>query len=201
MGSHSQEESHVLEIIVSHGPHKHSLNLGTKATIGDLGMKLEELTGVPVAGQKIINRGRTLANHDQQVTEAGIKHGSKLMLIGKKFNPEEDDNYKQIVEVEKRIVALAKKQIEISEEITGVQNGYLQKDLEKDSLSRLCKRLASCHEEYVRFLEKLDSLDLGTCNQSIRRKRKDVIKDIQSQLDSNDSLSSTIDKLQNTSNS
>ncbi|XP_030842595.1 uncharacterized protein LOC115925366 isoform X2 [Strongylocentrotus purpuratus] len=162
MTSQSQEVGD-LEIIVSHGPDKHCVSLPGAATVGDLSLKLEELTAVPVGGQKIINRGKTLMNHDLNVTEAGIRNGSKLMLIGKK--------------------------------------GYLHKELESNSLSSLGKRLAACHEEYVRLLEKLDALDLGVCNQSIRMKRRSVIKEIQSQLDTNDSISTTIDKLQNTSDS
>ncbi|XP_030844916.1 BAG family molecular chaperone regulator 1-like isoform X1 [Strongylocentrotus purpuratus] len=200
MTSQSQEVGD-LEIIVSHGPDKHCVSLPGAATVGDLSLKLEELTAVPVGGQKIINRGKTLMNHDLNVTEAGIRNGSKLMLIGKKFNPEEDENYKQIVEARKKIDSLAKKQSGISEELSGVEKGYLHKELESNSLSSLGKRLAACHEEYVRLLEKLDALDLGVCNQSIRMKRRSVIKEIQSQLDTNDSISTTIDKLQNTSDS
>ncbi|XP_784685.2 BAG family molecular chaperone regulator 1 isoform X1 [Strongylocentrotus purpuratus] len=200
MTSQSQEVGD-LEIIVSHGPDKHCVSLPGAATVGDLSLKLEELTAVPVGGQKIINRGKTLMNHDLNVTEAGIRNGSKLMLIGKKFNPEEDENYKQIVEAKKKIDSLAKKQSGISEELSGVEKGYLHKELESNSLSSLGKRLAACHEEYVRLLEKLDALDLGVCNQSIRMKRRSVIKEIQSQLDTNDSISTTIDKLQNTSDS
>lgn len=200
MTSQSQEVGD-LEIIVSHGPDKHCVSLPGAATVGDLSLKLEELTAVPVGGQKIINRGKTLMNHDVNVTEAGIRNGSKLMLIGKKFNPEEDENYKQIVEAKKKIDSLAKKQSGISEELSGVEKGYLHKELESNSLSSLGKRLAACHEEYVRLLEKLDALDLGVCNQSIRMKRRSVIKEIQRQLDANDSISTTIDKLQNNSDS
>ncbi|XP_030844918.1 BAG family molecular chaperone regulator 1-like isoform X3 [Strongylocentrotus purpuratus] len=120
MTSQSQEVGD-LEIIVSHGPDKHCVSLPGAATVGDLSLKLEELTAVPVGGQKIINRGKTLMNHDLNVTEAGIRNGSKLMLIGKKFNPEEDENYKQIVEARKKIDSLAKKQSGISEELSGVE--------------------------------------------------------------------------------
>ncbi|XP_072172166.1 BAG family molecular chaperone regulator 1-like [Diadema setosum] len=195
------EENEVVRLSVSHGPDKYNVELPLTTVVRQLSQRLEELTGVPTGGQKLIHRGKHLQDPEQTLNAAGLKQGSKLMLIGKKTNPEEDENYKAIVEVEKKSEAVTERQTEIKEEVDGVQQGYLQKDQEKDSLSRLDKRLATCHEEYVRLIERLDSLDMSSSNQAIRGKRKSVIVAIQKHLEVNDVVDATIKRLQDPSGS
>jgi hypothetical protein len=55
----------------------------TTTTLAELGQRLQELTDVAVAGQKLIYKGkRAIAPPTCTLDQAGIKPGTKVMLLG-----------------------------------------------------------------------------------------------------------------------
>ena len=60
-----------------------------------------------------------------------------------------------------------------------LQQGFLGKDLQREALVKLGKRLAACIEELTRMLEKLDSLPLGDSVQEVKATRKLLVSKIQ----------------------
>lgn len=75
-------------------------------TVGDLVAKTEALTGIPASGQKLIVRGKALTMQEHgscSLADCGLSSdGVKIMVLGKKYDPESDQIYKQILLVEQQ---------------------------------------------------------------------------------------------------
>ncbi|XP_033106270.1 BAG family molecular chaperone regulator 1-like [Anneissia japonica] len=185
-----------MDLIILHCQCKHKISVdnteGNDLTVLDLKHAAANATNVPVESQKLIFKGKSLNDPSQLLQEVGLKNGSKVMLIGKKVDIEADVNFKKIKDIEKKTADFEKKQLEIQEEIQGIQKGFLPDDLVADALKRLQKRLAVCQEEFMRLLEQLDTLSIGENHMVIRSKRKATVQVIQGRLDFNDSLDKKI---------
>ena len=107
-----------ITIQLVHGRTKHMVDINPMYTLRSLMVKVEELTGIPQSGQKLICQGQTLTSHDPDNTYLHLHklvHGSKIMVLGRKVNPEHDEAYQKIVEIEKRTLEITQKFIEVSE--------------------------------------------------------------------------------------
>ena len=82
----------------------------------DLMKEVEAKTGVPIDGQKIILNGKSMTSLDREknLAELRFKDGCKVMVLGKKFDPQSDELYKKIVSVQENIFILAKKFAEVN---------------------------------------------------------------------------------------
>ncbi|XP_070533723.1 BAG family molecular chaperone regulator 1-like isoform X2 [Ptychodera flava] len=139
-----------------------------------------------------VAHGKSLSDPEQSLLSAGLKEGCKVMMIGRKSNPEEDANRSMVSEEEKKAEITGKKQKAVEEELDGIEKGFLQKNLIREAYAKLLKRLAICNEEYMRILEKLDSMTVPEDQRSVRSNKKDLIKRIQVCLDRNDELKARI---------
>ena len=81
-------------------------------------LKVEEMTGIPSAGQKLICQAKTLtAGHDHEKTtlrDLRLTNGSKIMVLGRKFDPELDEAYLKIQAIEKTTLNTTQKFNEVS---------------------------------------------------------------------------------------
>ena len=59
-----------------------ALSLLPDATLAYLNDRLEELTSVPPENQKLLYKGKKAVGHDSTLSEAGLKNGMKVQLIG-----------------------------------------------------------------------------------------------------------------------
>ncbi|KAK1231892.1 hypothetical protein PQX77_004983 [Marasmius sp. AFHP31] len=73
-----------IAVTVSHKGQTFSLSLLPDSTLGLLLERLEELTSIPPPLQKLLYKGSKSAKPDESITltEAGIKDGTKIQLIG-----------------------------------------------------------------------------------------------------------------------
>ncbi|KAM3928982.1 BAG family molecular chaperone regulator 1 isoform 5-T5 [Leptodactylus fuscus] len=74
---------------ITEGSEKHKLQVVAEEqhndpTLQDVALSVEKITGVPLASQKLIYKGKSLKQMEQTLTKLGIKNGCKIMLIGKK---------------------------------------------------------------------------------------------------------------------
>lgn len=97
------------------GTDKHDAEIQDGCKLIDLMKDIELMTGVPVGGQKLILNGKSLTSLDREksLDELRFKEGSKVMVLGKKFDPQSDELYKAIVAVQEKSFALAKKFAEV----------------------------------------------------------------------------------------
>ena len=94
--------------------------------------------------------------------QAGIVPGAgnKIMVLGKKFDPMSDENYKQLVTTENKAISLEQRVAEIASQLTDINNGHLEEKHHKEVFTDLQKRGKSLNEEMQRMLESLDAVTL-----------------------------------------
>lgn len=183
-------------VILAHGPERYNLQVsasqGKDVLLADLKEAAFRVTGVPPEGQKIIFKGKQLSDSLRPLFAYGVKSGSKLMVMGNKNSLQKDPRYIEMEAVEESVGKVEVKQNQINQELEGIEQGYLDSSLVQEALQKLQKRLASCHEEFVKLLETLDSLSLGDGPPALRTKRKGTVQRIQKYLDVNDTMKSRI---------
>ncbi|KAJ8040568.1 BAG family molecular chaperone regulator 1 [Holothuria leucospilota] len=178
------------------GPERYNLQVsasqGKDVLLADLEEAAFRVTGVPPEGQRIIFKGKQLSDSQRPLFAYGVKSGSKLMVMGNKNSLQKDPRYIEMEAVEESVGKVEVKQNQINQELEGIEQGYLDNSLVQEALQKLQKRLASCHEEFVKLLETLDSLSLGDGPPALRTKRKGTVQRIQKYLDVNDTMKSRI---------
>ena len=75
----------------------------------------EKLTKIPASSQKLIVNGKALTtlDHTKIITDCRIQDGTKVMVLGKKYDIDTDVMYQKIVKVEENIVGIQKKLSEV----------------------------------------------------------------------------------------
>ncbi|XP_006009223.1 BAG family molecular chaperone regulator 1 isoform X2 [Latimeria chalumnae] len=155
---------------------------------------IAEVTGVPLPNQKLIYKGKSLKEMEQPLSALGIKDGCKVMLIGKKSCPEEEDELKKIKDFEKSVEQISKKLVEFGDELAGIQKGFLANNLRIEALGRLDKKVKGLVEQFMKILEQVDALSLPENFNECRSKRKSLVKNVQNYLSQCDTIQANIDQ-------
>ncbi|CAL8344316.1 unnamed protein product [Merluccius merluccius] len=172
-----------LTVTVAYGSTKHSITVtgqeGGEATVKDLSDALAQATGVPAPSQKIIFKGKSLKDMEENLSNFGVKQGCKLMMIGKRNSPEEEAELKKLKDIEKSVEQAAKKLEKVDGELTGLKNGFLAKDLQAEALVKLDHRVKVAAEQFMKILEQIDLLSLPENFNDCRMKKKGLVKTVQ----------------------
>ena len=117
---------------------------------------------------------------------AGLKDGTKLMLLGKKVNPAEETFLTVLKPLRSDFDTKVSKLNQSETSVENYEKGFVQekKPIDKD--------IISITEFFMKMLEKLDSMAIGQEFKVAREKRKGLVKDIQKQLDRADVLRSRL---------
>lgn len=187
----------MLDIQLKYGSARFPVSISEGATLSELMERAVEITGVPSARQKLILNGRALTSldHGKSLTECGVTNFSKVMVLGKRYDPEGDDLYKQIEEVEKKSIEIDAKLAEVAKELKDIENGHLASEHHEKAFKGLMKRCRSGTEEFMRLLEKLDAMRFEEHQSEAKSKRKTVVDRVNKWLDKNDSLQGKIEEL------
>ncbi|XP_044517492.1 BAG family molecular chaperone regulator 1 [Gracilinanus agilis] len=194
-----------MTITVTYNNEKHSIQVvaqqeNSEPTLQDLALLIEQVTGVPLAFQKLIYKGKSLKEMEQPLSALGVKNGCRVMLIGKKNSPEEEAELKKLRDLEKSVEKIADQLVGVNEELGGIQKGFLAKDLRAEALSKLDKKIKGTVEQFMKILEQIDSLTLPENFRDCRLKRKGLVKKVQAFLAQCDTVERRIeqetDKLQ-----
>ncbi|XP_072453130.1 BAG family molecular chaperone regulator 1 isoform X2 [Notamacropus eugenii] len=174
-------------VTVSYNNEKHSIQVvaqqgNDEPTLQDMALLIEQVTGVPLAFQKLIYKGKSLKEMEQPLSALGVKNGCRVMLIGKKNSPEEEAELKKLRDLEKSVEKIAGQLAGVNEELAGIQKGFLAKDLRAEALSKLDKRVKGTVEQFMKILEQIDSLTLPETFRDCRLKRKGLVKKVQAFL-------------------
>lgn len=200
MGSNSG-----LVVTITHGSDKHKLQVVAEEehdepTLQDMALSVEKITGVPLASQKLIYKGKSLKEMEQTLSALGIKNGCKVMLIGKKNCPEEESELKKLKDLEKSVEQIAGKLEDVNKELSGIQKGFLNKSLQVEALGKLDKRIKTTVEQFMKVLEQIDSMTIPENFSDSRMKKKGLVKKVQGLLAQCDTvegnISQEMDKLQ-----
>ncbi|KAH1178466.1 BAG family molecular chaperone regulator 1 isoform X1 [Mauremys mutica] len=161
-------------VTVTYSNEKHTVQIAShqedsEPTLQDMALLIEQVTGVPVPFQKLICKGKSLKEMEQPLSALGVKNGCKVMLIGKRNSPEEEAELKKLKDFEKSVEQIANKLEEINKEFTGIQKGFLAKDLQAEALNHLDKRIKGTAEQFMKILEQIDAI---LDNVFLERRRK-----------------------------
>ncbi|XP_051853310.1 BAG family molecular chaperone regulator 1 isoform X2 [Sminthopsis crassicaudata] len=185
-------EKHNIQVVAQQG--------NSEPTLQDMALLTEQVTGVPLAFQKLIYKGKSLKEMEQPLSALGVKNGCRVMLIGKKNSPEEEAELKKLRDLEKSVEKIADQLVGVNEELLGIQKGFLAKDLRAEALNKLDKRVKGTVEQFMKILEQIDSLTLPEAFRDCRLKRKGLVKKVQAFLAQCDTVERNIgqetDKLQ-----
>ncbi|XP_072453134.1 BAG family molecular chaperone regulator 1 isoform X4 [Notamacropus eugenii] len=113
-------------VTVSYNNEKHSIQVvaqqgNDEPTLQDMALLIEQVTGVPLAFQKLIYKGKSLKEMEQPLSALGVKNGCRVMLIGKKNSPEEEAELKKLRDLEKSVEKIAGQLAGVNEELAGIQ--------------------------------------------------------------------------------
>uniref|UniRef100_A0A673VF15 BAG family molecular chaperone regulator 1 n=1 Tax=Suricata suricatta TaxID=37032 RepID=A0A673VF15_SURSU len=186
-----------LSVTVTHSNEKHDLHVTpqqgwSEPIVQDLAQLVEEATGVPLPFQKLIFKGKSLKEMEKPLSALGIQNGCRVMLIGKKNNPEEEVELKKLKDLEKSVEKIADQLEELNKELTGIQQGFLAKDLQAEALCKLDRRVKAMIEQFMKILEEIDTLILPENFKDSRLKRKGLVKRVQAFLAKCDTVEQNI---------
>jgi len=99
-----------------HGSNKFNASLPASSLLSEVIKEAEKVTGVPSSSQKLIINGKALTSldHNKLITECRIQDGTKIMVLGKRYDPESDSMYQKVVAVEQLVTEAQKKLSEVS---------------------------------------------------------------------------------------
>ncbi|XP_032716780.1 BAG family molecular chaperone regulator 1, partial [Lontra canadensis] len=186
-----------LSVTVTHSNEKHDLHVTpqqgcSEPVVQDLAQVVEEATGVPLPFQKLIFKGKSLKEMEKPLSALGIQNGCRVMLIGKKNSPEEEAELKKLKGLEKSVEKIADQLQELNKELTGIQQGFLAKDLQAEALCKLDRRVKATIEQFMKILEEIDTLILPENFKDSRLKRKGLVKRVQAFLAECDTVEQNI---------
>lgn len=72
--------------------------------LNPLPLQIEAVTHISQASMKIIFKGKNLADPGVTLASYGIGPGAKVMVLGKKYDPEDDASYQAVAQVGKCLI-------------------------------------------------------------------------------------------------
>merc|ERR1711955_170509 len=117
------------------------------------------------------------------------------MILGKKYDPEQEESYKEILELEKKCKNIEKKMSEVSDEIEGITKGHLDKNLHSEAFKNLQKKVNNSNEELLKLLESLDGINLTEDQKECKIKRKSVATNMNSAMDKTEDILERLNNL------
>lgn len=173
-----------LSVIVTHSNERYDLLVtpqqgNSEPIVHDLAQLVEEATGVPLPFQKLIFKGKSLKEMETPLSALGMQNGCRVMLIGEKSNPEEEVELKKLKELEVSVEKTANHLEELNKELSGIQQGFLAKELQAEALCRLDRKIKATIEQFMKILEEIDTMVLPEKFKDSRLKRKNLVKKVQ----------------------
>ncbi|XP_021490159.1 BAG family molecular chaperone regulator 1 isoform X1 [Meriones unguiculatus] len=192
-----------LSVTVTHSNERYDLLVtpqqgNSEPIVQDLAQLVEEATGVPLPFQKLIFKGKSLKDMETPLSALGIQNGCRVMLIGEKpgedtgswirssrpsshfiSNPEEEVELKKLNDLEVAVEKTANHLEELNKELSGIQQGFLAKELQAEALCKLDRKVKATIEQFMKILEEIDTMVLPENFKDSRLKRKNLVKKVQ----------------------
>eukprot|EP00112_Aurelia_sp_Birch-Aquarium-sp1_P022327 Seg626.6 transcript_id=Seg626.6/GoldUCD/mRNA.D3Y31 product="BAG family molecular chaperone regulator 1" protein_id=Seg626.6/GoldUCD/D3Y31 len=187
--SKSELDDDAFEGFLVHGSAKYRIGLPSlQSTLRELSELTFEVTKVPSSRQRLIYKGKSLTKIDSSLAENGLKNGAKIMLIGRKNDPVEDQLISNIEKVEKEVTKTENKFRDLITDFESLLQGFLETEMTKESLNKLEKQLKQYDGELMKEIERLDCMEIDMTYQEPKAKRKLLIKKIQKLHDEADEM-------------
>lgn len=173
-----------VSVTVTHSNERYDLLVtpqqgNSEPCLQDLAQLVEEATGVPLPFQKLIFKGKSLKEMETPLSALGIQNGCRVMLIGEKSNPEEEVELKKLKDLEVSVEKTAHHLEDLTKELSGIQQGFLAKELQAEALCKLDRKVKATIEQFMKILEEIDTMVLPENFKDSRLKRKNLVKRVQ----------------------
>lgn len=173
-----------VSVTVTHSNERYDLLVtpqqgSSEPCVQDLALLVEEATGVPLPFQKLIFKGKSLKEMETPLSALGIQNGCRVMLIGEKSNPEEEVELKKLKDLEVSVEKTAYHLEDLNRELSGIQQGFLAKELQAEALCKLDRKVKATIEQFMKILEEIDTMVLPENFKDSRLKRKNLVKKVQ----------------------
>lgn len=177
-------ETPSISVTVTHSNEKYDLLVtpqqgNSEPIVQDLAQLVEEATGVPLPFQKLIFKGKSLKEMEAPLSALGMQNGCRVMLIGEKSNSEEEVELKKLKDLEVSAEKIADHLEELNKELSGIQQGFLAKELQAEALCKLDRKVKATIEQFMKILEEIDTMVLPENFKDSRLKRKNLVKKVQ----------------------
>ena len=149
-------------------------------------------------------QGKTLSDRSQRLDTVGLKSGAKLMLIGKKFCPEEEAAFRQLDDLKSQCQTLATKLDEHQTDFENVSGGFLSQELVPQRLEQLRKNVLTVSEQGMKVLTSIDAIRLGeetdavkaeSVKNEFKTRRKTLVDRVNSLMDSAETLLGKVEEM------
>ncbi|MBZ3891581.1 BAG family molecular chaperone regulator 1 [Sciurus carolinensis] len=127
----------------------------SEPVVQDPAQVVEEAIGVPLTFQELIFKGRSLKEMETPLSALGIQNGYQVMLMGEKNSPEGENELKKLKDLEKSVEKTADHLEDLNKELTGIQQGFLAKDLQTEALCKPDRRVKATTEQFMKILEEM----------------------------------------------
>ena len=183
-----------MELTILVGAKKHVLTLGESCIVRELMETVAEKSQIKEINQKLIFKGVTLTKEpDKLLSEFGIKSGSKIMVIGKRYDSEEEAALITFQDMEKSVTKITRHMEDLKKQSDSVLNGFLQKQYKTEALEKINKEIQQFLFTLTKHLETIDSMTLSVDFKDAKIKRKSVVDKIQDAMDKCEATSELIE--------
>ncbi|XP_065888577.1 BAG family molecular chaperone regulator 1-like [Dysidea avara] len=189
-----------MTVELRHGSERHHITLpsevllGREPTLIDLLELVVNSTGITRDCVKMIFKGKTLPHDHTPLKVAGVTDGSRIMLLGKKHNPDDDPVVMAIRQVEVTVDTTNQQVLSLKEEVEGVTKGFLPAHLVSSAVKSHSKQCSLLTERLTQLMEQLDGIQLSESSNVpvARERRKSCIQRIQGLLSILDSTATNL---------
>ncbi|CAK8695991.1 unnamed protein product [Clavelina lepadiformis] len=186
-----------MELTISVGATRHKVTASLEATVQELMHIVEDKSEIPEHRQKLIFKGVTLTKDpDKLLSKSGIKSGSKIMVVGKRYNPDEEEALNKFQSIERDVSKTGQLIADIEKHVDSILKGFMDQKHKAEAFQKIEKEILAHSHSLMKHLENIDSMTIVSDFKDARIKRKVVVDKIQKHLDKCDFALHLIDNEQ-----
>lgn len=183
-----------MNLVVSVGAKRHEISVNENCIVKDLMEVVAQETEIKELNQKLIHKGITLTKEPEKLLSSyGVKNGSKIMVIGKRYNSEEEAALQTFQTINNDILKMSTLTDELEKRVDGIVKGFLDNCYKAEAFEKIKKDLLKYSNSAMKHLETVDYMVLSPDFNDAKNKRKMVVNKLQSFMDHCENLISVIE--------
>ena len=173
-----------MNLVISVGAKRHEITINEDSNVKDLMRSVAATTQIKEINQKLIHKGVTLTKEPEKfLSEFGIKNGSKVMVIGKRYDSEEEAALKTFQVIEKDVFKISLLTNELEKQVDSISKGFLDEPYKSEAFKKIKKDLLKYSHLAMKHLETIDTIILSPEFADAKLKRKSTVDKLQSFMD------------------
>jgi len=183
-----------MELTLLVGAKRIGIIIDEHSQVNNLMEIVAEQTKIKKINQKLIFKGVSLTTQpDRLLSEFGIKSGSKVMVVGKRYDSEEEAALSTFNGIAKAVTTLSKETDGLEKQTKSIKDGFLQKKYQLEAFEKIKTDLNKISHTLMKNLETIDSMPLSTEFKDAKTKRKVVVDEVQKLMDRCDAITESLE--------